>query len=103
MDSYEKASLGFWNVSSFKELKEHSFFENDFNFVPYKDRVEVAVWLATYILKNQDEFVDSLRIFPVGMEKEYKNYLKKCCCGFFDMRVKVDSGNYYYIGYNYGH
>lgn len=103
MDSYEKLTLDFWNVKSFQELKEHSFFEDKYKFIPYKDRVEVAVWLATYIQKNQDEFVDSLRAFPIHMEREYREFLNKCCCGFFDIRVKVSSGNYYYIGYNFGH
>jgi hypothetical protein len=103
MDSYEKLALDFYGVKTLQELKEEPLFEEEFKFIPYKDRVELAVLLATYVTKNQDEFVDSFRIFPIHMEKEYREFLSRCCCGFFDVRVKTLSGNYYYLGYNFGH
>lgn len=99
MDSYEKATLNYFGLKELSELKELDLFK----FVPYKDRIEIAVRLATCILREDVEFVDSHRVFPVSMEREYQEFLKKCCCGFYDERMKTRSGNLYYIGFNYGH
>lgn len=99
MDSYEKAALAYFGKKELNELKELDFLK----FAPYKDRIEIAVRVATSVLREDVEFVDSYRAFPVHMEKEYQKFLSHCCCGFYDERLTTCSGNLYYIGFNYGH
>ena len=58
-----------------------------------------------YRYKNcQDNFRICFSDIDRTMTDEYKQSLKNGCCGFFDDYIFNEvTGNYFWIGFNYGH
>ena len=98
-DSYLKLAQ---NVFPYGWGKEREFFDC----VHFKDREEVAVAFALFVIDDLNYYADTFRITPTNWyctlnRKEHDN--KASCCGYADSVVKCKSGRFYFIGYNYGH
>ena len=91
MDSYQKALQTVFGSLDSYILRN----------VPCRDREEVGI--ALMLAWQGCEYVDNCRVFPIRQTKEHFAVRDKGCCGSFDSQVKCQSGNVYWIGFNYGH
>ncbi len=72
-----------------------------FKYVKAEDLDEV--WVRFSVLVSHLLYADNYRIFPLHMEKQFKEIAVKGCCGSVNTQYKCLSGNVYWVGCNYGH
>lgn len=98
-DKFTSVALGYFGYSEPKQLLEMKLLQH----VPEQDRIEVGVEFGLSLIKINDHCVDNFRVFPESMEEEHNKQALQGCCGSFDSKITVRSGNKYLFGFNYGH
>lgn len=60
--------------------------------------------LGRAIQSTRDTCIDRIRLSYAVESSEYIMTRDKGCCGFYDVQVRnAKTGNYFWIGFNYGH